>query len=121
MKMKIVNDVIETLRQCYAGDCDRCALEDIERQQCIPILLGIAADLLERSQKEIDQYKDQEMISKGVYEGQIKLSTAILAIENIKGNCGCPPDKDCAANQNCSLCYKEYLLSIEVNEDERNR
>ena len=61
------------------------------------------------------------MISKGVYEGQIKLSTAILAIENIKGNCGCPPDKDCAANQNCSLCYKEYLLSIEVNEDERNR
>lgn len=109
MKDFIIKDALGLLSR----DCKVCSRKKIMACNSSDDCIKELTHRLYEAQKKIEQLKAQEYIKKCSGEGQIKLSTAILAIENIKGNCGCPPDKDCAVNQNCSLCYEEYLLSME--------
>lgn len=41
----------------------------------------------------------------------LSIEEAAEAIELINFNRGCPPDKDCAREQNCHECYMEWLTN----------
>ena len=110
-----IDETVKALRNCaYDNSCEGCSFAMVvDDEDCKDNMMIAVADQLEQLQAENSMLKsgNKQIVEdyKLCVAERDELKEQVKVIEIICNNGGCPPDKNCPDNQNCTECIADWL------------